>query len=242
MSRIASSATSIIFHSQAALTDLRKEFDKVSANAVVIPHGHYRDVYPPAVDRRFARRELDLPADGCIFLCFGLVRKYKNIEGLVSAWQQNDGLAANSFLLVAGEPLPAEYGDDIMALVGRTRNTIAHLRHIPAEQVHIYFSAADIVVLPFQRTLTSGSLLLAMSYDKPIVAPKLDVIAETIGEAGGLLYDPHDDHGLSTVLGEAAKADLTSVARLTRRECDKFDWTMIAQMTVTVYRSACQAT
>ena len=237
MNRIANSATCVIFHSNAARADLKEEFNNNKAKAVVIPHGHYRDVYHPAIDRQLARRELDLPTDSRLYLCFGLVRKYKNIEGLVGAWKQNNGPLADSVLLVAGEPLPTEYGNEISELVGYTPNTIAHLRHIPAEQVHLYFSAADIVVLPFHRTLTSGSLLLAMSYDKPIVAPKFDVITEVLGAARELLYDPLDDSGLSTALRQAAMAELTSVARLTRRECDKLSWTMIAEQTVSAYRS-----
>jgi glycosyltransferase involved in cell wall biosynthesis len=241
MRRIASSASRVIVHSQAALADLTQDLGRNVRKTVVIPHGHYRDVYSSVVDRLAAKSALGLPGDSFVYLCFGLVRKYKNIEGLLKAWTRSRGLPPDALLVLAGEPLQPEYGEKINLLAKDNKNVIAHLRHIPAGQIHLYYSAADIVVLPFQRTLTSGSLLLAMSFGKPVIAPGLDVIVEALGAAGELLYDPFDEGGLCRALETASSIDLTSLAKCTRAECDKLSWSAIAKMTICTYNAACQA-
>ena len=241
MRRIANSAKRVIVHSQAALVDLTRDLDLNAGKTVVIPHGHYRDVYTSVIDQVVAKSALGLPKDSLVYLCFGLVRKYKNIEGLLKAWRRSRGLPPDALLVLAGEALQPEYGEEVNLLAQSSKNVIAHLRHIPAGQVHLYFSAADIVVLPFQRTLTSGSLLLAMSFDKPVIAPGLDVIVEALGAAGELLYDPFDEGGLCRALETASSTDLTSLAKRTRSECDKLSWSAIAQLTVSTYNAACQA-
>lgn len=98
-----------------------------------------------------------------------------------------------------------------------------------------YCSAAGIVVLPFQRMLTSGSLLLAMTFDKPVIAPRLAVIAEALGPAGDLLYDPQDERGLAGAIELGARTDLRSLAGRTRRQCDQLAWRAIAQQASSVY-------
>jgi len=241
MRRIARSASRVIVHSQAALVDLRDELDLNLRKTVVIPHGHYREVYYSAIEQKVSKRDLGLPEDSFVYLCFGLVRKYKNIEGLLRAWKQSRNLPPHALLVVAGEALQPEYGEEVNLLAQSSQNVVAHLRHIPDEQVHLYFSAADVVVLPFQRTLTSGSVLLAMSFDKPVIAPRFDVIIETLGAAGELLYDPFDEGGLCRALQEAGSTDLTSLAQRTRRQCDNLSWPAIAKMTASTYSAACQA-
>jgi glycosyltransferase involved in cell wall biosynthesis len=239
MRRIARSASRVIVHSQAALAEVADELDFESAKTAVIPHGHYRDVYHSAIDQRVAKRELGLPAESLVYLYFGLVRRYKNIEGLLSGWRENPNLPPGAVLVIAGETLEPEYGEEIRRLTQSRANVVAHLRHIPAEQVHLYFSAADVVVLPFHRMLTSGSLLLAMSFDKPVIAPRFDAIVEALGPAGEFLYDPLDDDGLRRALGMAARADLASQAQHTRRQCDEISWSTIAEMTIATYNAAC---
>jgi beta-1,4-mannosyltransferase len=238
---IASAASRVIVHSVAALQQLRQELRLSAAKMVVIPHGHYREVYKPAVDKQVARERLGLPAESLIYLCFGLVRRYKNIEGLLKAWSQSHTLSHINVLVLAGEALDLNYAEEIRGLAQSNTNVILRLRHIPAEEVHLYFSAADIVVLPFSRTLTSGSLLLAMSFDKPIIAPRFDVIVEALGPAGALLFDPSEADALHRALGAAASADLAAIAERVRPQCDRLSWSAIAEMTVSTYDAACQS-
>lgn len=232
---LARAADKIIVHSRAALAELTHELRLNPAKTSVIPHGHYRDIYHPAVEQRAAREALGLPAEGLVYLCFGIVRRYKNIEGLLSVWKSAAGRPTGRVLVLAGEALEPDYAGQVRELARGCPNTIAHLQRIEDERVQLYFSAADIVVLPFQRMLTSGSLLLAMTFDKPVIAPRLAVIAEALGPAGDLLYDPQDERGLAGAIESAARTDLRSLAGRTRRQCDQLAWRAIAQQTSHTY-------
>jgi glycosyltransferase involved in cell wall biosynthesis len=238
MRRVAASASKVIVHSQAALAELEGPLGLERDRTAVIPHGHYREVYHTSIDQAAARKKLELPSKTFIYLCFGLVRKYKNIEQLLLAWEKWRNSLPGSLLLLAGEALDPEYGEQITRLTRSCPDVLLHLRHVPTEEVHLYFSAADVVVLPFERTLTSGSLLLAMSFEKPVVAPRFGVIAETVGAADDLLYDPLNDDSLGEALRLAACLDSAANAKKTRIQCDQFAWRAIAQTTVCTYLAA----
>ncbi|MEB3209749.1 MAG: glycosyltransferase, partial [Leptolyngbyaceae bacterium] len=102
----------------------------------------------------------------------------------------------------------------------------------------VYFSAADIVVLPFRSVSTSGSLLLAMSYGKPVIAPKIGGIASTLAEADDLLYDPDDDLGLLHALNAGMEINDVEMGKRVNQVCDRLSWASIAQQTSQLYIKA----
>jgi len=46
------------------------------------------------------------------------------------------------------------------------------LDFIPDNDIQIYMNAADIIVLPYLDILNSGVAILAMSFGKPVIAPR----------------------------------------------------------------------
>src|SRR5690606_10250440 len=46
------------------------------------------------------------------------------------------------------------------------------------EMVADFFAASDVVVLPFRNILNSGSLILALSFNRPVVAPAIGSLTE----------------------------------------------------------------
>jgi glycosyltransferase involved in cell wall biosynthesis len=94
-----------------------------------------------------------------------MIRPYKGIENLLQVWQANQTSFQNHTLLIAGKPLDTAYEQKIAALITKSSNTILQANFIPSDLMHLYFSAADVVVLPFTQILTSGSLILPMSYN-----------------------------------------------------------------------------
>jgi beta-1,4-mannosyltransferase len=200
----------------------------------VIPHGHYRTIYPPAIAQNLARKQLNLPLDGFLYLNLGMLRPYKGIESLLQVWQEAQELSACS-LLIAGQPISEAYCHQLKSLFSHTKGIIFQPDFIPAEKMHLYFSAADVVVLPFTSILTSGSLILAMSYQKPIIAPRQGGIVETLNQADHLLYDSSDPQGLLKALKASTQEDLGELSNQVRIACDRLNWDDIAQQTASVY-------
>jgi beta-1,4-mannosyltransferase len=206
----------------------------------VIPHGHYQTIYPGAIAQQAARQQLNLPLDGLLYLNLGMIRPYKGIESLFQVWQewqadQELSTPNNCNLLIAGQPITETYRRHLESLLGNTPGIIFHPNFIPAAKMHLYFSAADIVVLPFTHILTSGSLILAMSYHKPIIAPRQGGIVETLSLADSLLYEPQDPHGLLKALRASTKVDLEILSQKVSAACDRLSWDKIAQQTTAVY-------
>jgi glycosyltransferase involved in cell wall biosynthesis len=227
----------IIFHNHSSLNAVKKDYDFPTHKAIVIPHGHYRDIYKPMVDRKAAREELDLPLNNRIYLNIGYLKPYKKIEKLINIWQNYQDIFTYNTLVIAGKPVNNSYYLQLQEISKNTPRFILIPKFIESSKIHLFFSAADVVVFPFEKILTSGSLILAMSYNKPIIAPDLGGIAETLGLAGQLLYDHNDEQGLLKTLQQSTTMDLQALSLLVKQECDALDWELIAQKTAQFYQT-----
>ncbi len=231
-------ALRIIVHSDSALH--RMTGDKMllgPAPVSVIPHGNYAQAYSAQVPTLEARRELGLATDKILFLYFGFVRPYKNVDGLIAAWRALPELAQRATLIIAGDAGDADYHGYISALAQNVPGLVLRLTRVPDPQVHLYFSAADVVVLPFTRILTSGSLLLAMTFAKPVIAPGLETVLENLSGADDLVYNQNDNQGIqkSLLLAASREANLTGLRKRMEILCAELGWDRIASLTSFAY-------
>jgi glycosyltransferase involved in cell wall biosynthesis len=229
-------ASAVIVHGRAGQADAVRTLGCPADRVFVIPHGHYRGAYGPLQPSADARRRLGLSGQARVILFFGFLRPYKGLELLLSAWRKLN--VRDAILLLAGESLIPGYTAELARLIQATPG-VRHLdRFAPPDEVAVLFSAADAVVLPFRAVQTSGSVLLAMSYGRPVIAPRLGELPETLGDAADLLFTPGDEDDLRRQLSRALTLDLTDLARRTGIACDRLDWGPIAAATAEVYRRA----
>ena len=232
-------APALVVHLPSHRDWLARQYGSAADKAAVIPHGHYRLVYPAAVPQAEARAALELPQTGLIYLNLGMLRPYKGIEPLLSAWEQVPAERADATLLIAGKAQDPAYGQQLVDCAAGMAGVQLREGFIPSERIHLYYSAADVVVLPLQRILISGSLILAMSYGKPIIAPRLPAATETLGSADWLLYHPDDGNGLYRVLAQSQQVDLEALSQLVIQACDRLDWSSIGRQTYQLYCQCC---
>lgn len=230
-------ADRLIVHHQTSLSELAELYQFNCCKATVIPHGHYRTVYGEAIDPLEARAILGLPPTGKVFLNLGMLRPYKGLERLLQVWTNHPEVTAEHTLLIAGKVLDEAYGQQLIKQVAEAKGAILHQGFVENHLIPVYLSAADVVVLPFENILTSGSLVLAMSYGKAIIAPRSPGIVETLGSAAQLLYDPQDSQGLLQAIHHATEVDLTALGQQISQECDRLNWDAIGEKTGGVYRS-----
>lgn len=240
--RIARVAHEVILHSQSALAAVGEAYRLNAAHAHVIPHGHYCGVYglPPSCAE--ARASLGLPQEGTVFLAFGLLRPYKGTEDLLDAWSAfaSSPEGRDSSLVIAGDCLDSSY----LTLLQKRCAALPRVRldagFVPDSRVAPYFAAADVVVTPFRQILTSGSLLLALSFKKPVVARRLPLVEEVLGDADAFTYDPKDEAGLAGALRRAATDDTLRAAMKEAVEgrLAAFGWDQVGRSTLAVYEAA----
>ena len=73
---------------------------------------------------------------------------------------------------------------------------------IKKEEVQYYFNCADVVVAPFTRITTSSSVILASSFGKPIICPKIGNLKD-LPDNIGFFYNPRNDDGLLECMKQA---------------------------------------
>jgi beta-1,4-mannosyltransferase len=173
----------------------------------VVPHGSYIGVYPEGRPREAVRRDLGLAQDSFVFLCFGEVRGYKEIELLLAAFSSVSLPSAR--LVVAGNVKDARIGATLRAAAETDARIVTLPGFVPEAQVGELFQACDAAVLPRGEPGTSGSLILALSLGLPVVAADVPTARELAGDGeAGWLFRSHDASSLCVAL-ESAAADPT---------------------------------
>ena len=169
--------------SQTAADEAKARFPHLETlPSFVIPRGHYRDSHEVNVSRQAAREHLGLPQDAKVILNFGQIRKYKNVPHLVRTFLElND---KNSALLVAGTPRTPRLERKIRDAAQGDPRVRLHLEFIPDDDLQYYFAAADLMVLPYKDILHSGSALMALSLDTPVLVPNLGSMEELGARTG----------------------------------------------------------
>ena len=175
-----------------------------------MPHGSYIGAYPEGRSRSEVRNELGLPQDSFVFLCFGELRGYKEIELLLAAFSAAPLPEAR--LIVAGNAKIPSVGSAVRAAPANDSRILSMLGFVPEERVTELFHACDAAVLPRGDGGTSGSLVLALSMGLPVVAADVPTVRElTRGGEAGWLFRPHDLSSLRTAL-ELAVSDPSAAA------------------------------
>ena len=210
---------------------------KDSSKIKIIPAGNYIDAYPNAVDRKDARDKLGFKSENFIFLSFGLIRPYKGITELIDVF--NDIDHPQSKLLIAGKPFHEKIAEEIRDKCCANNNIMLIFEDIPENEVQIYMNAADIVVLPYRDILTSGVVILAMSFSKAVIAPAMGCISDILDEKGSFLYEPSNKDGLTNSMKLALGTDLEDLRNMGNYNFElakKFDWEDIGRKIFEVYK------
>lgn len=203
-------------------------------NAVhVIPHGNYIGYYPNRISKSDARKQLDVPEGSFVYLFLGLIRPYKGLEELFSAFKKLDG--PNARLLVAGRVFGVDGYEIRLKEIIRNDSRIKLIpEFVPDEALQTYFNACDVFVLPYRHITTSGAAALALSFGRPIIAPDITSFQEVITRETGILYNPSQADALLSSLREAgnrswSEAEIYSCAH-------QFDWDKLGPRLAALYR------
>ncbi|MFF2371014.1 glycosyltransferase family 4 protein [Agromyces sp. NPDC058110] len=197
----------------------------------VTPHGHYRLDYDVTLPREQARAERGVGSGAPVVASVGMIRRYKNIPELVRTVVAGD---ADVELVIAGKPAGAELADEIRTAAADDPRVRLDLAFQSDAAIMAWIRAADVVVLPYRAIQNSGSAILALSADRPVVVPALGAMRELQEQVGAdwvRCYEGEfDADELARTLEWAARP------RADRAPLDRLDWGPIAQRTVEAYR------
>jgi glycosyltransferase involved in cell wall biosynthesis len=207
--------------------------DHLADRIQVIPHGHFIDCYENRITREEARAMLDYKEDVILFLYFGGIRPYKGILELIDAFRTIK--CPQVRLLIVGSPANDTIKAELLCRCQTDSRIRTHLQFVPQAEIQIYMNAADVTVFPYRDILTSSSVVLAMSFGKAIIVPRIGCISETLDTQGGFLYDPNDGDGLLEAIQNALSSDVDAMGRYNRDKVEHCDWEEIAKKTLELY-------
>ncbi len=195
------------------------------------PHPRYDFHSYSHPDQQTARQKLGIN-EKYVLLFFGIVRKYKGLMTLLRAFPAIlQRLSGNVRLIIAGEFYddPRPYLSAISNSGCAEKITIEN-RYIPNEEMGIYFSAADVVVLPYESASQSGITQTAFGFGKPVISTQVGGLPETINPAKtGLLCRPNDPEKLAEAVIEFYRLSKTVDWKTNiENESERFSWDNMA--------------
>jgi len=191
-----------------------------------ILHGHYRDWYG-----RYAKAG-QVPGR---IVFHGLVRRYKNVPALVTAFRGVTDPSAS--LHVLGKPSTPELADRIRAAAGDDSRIRLELSFVDDAELVAAITSAELVVLPYQEMHNSAAVLTALSLDRPVLVPDNEVNRKLAAEVGpGWIHTYTGD--ISTAALEDALAAVHCDRPAGRPDLDDRDWDLGGVQHADAYRLA----
>ena len=188
-----------VVHSDYDLRAITSAYPLGMAPVRIVRHGPYDHLARP-------RLAVSVPQQGSEpmrLLYLGLVRPFKGVEDLVTAFSGLERKDAERFrLTIVGETwegwsAPAE-------AIARSRHAdlIERVdRYVTDAELSAYFARADAVVLPYHRSSASGPLQIAMSAGLPVVVTAVGGLVEAVRDyPGAILVPPSDPEALRDAL------------------------------------------
>lgn len=221
-------------HDEAVLLHLRPKLGR-HTQPFIIPHGSYVGYYPAEISPSEARAALGIPMDAFVYLMLGGIRPYKGAEELIDAFKGLEGDHVR--LVIAGHVHEPAYARSLHQRAGGDARILLHLEHVPDADIQRFMRAADVCVFPYREATTSGAAILALSFERPIIAPTLGPFSLLIRESAGILYDPESPLGLQNALRQAEEMNQEEARLAIRAYLETITWERVGARHAEMYRS-----
>lgn len=216
-------------HAQSILRD--RHGDNHRIERMLHPADSDADLLP----KEEAKKELDI--EGPVILTFGFVEEKKRYQDVIRVLPD----LPNATYVIAGGFRDGE-GQDVadecrnLAAELGVENRIRFTGYVDSEDVPVIFSAADVVVLPYERVSQSGVVNDALAYERPVVASSLPAFEELRDEFGCLLtYEDSSEleSALDTAIYDTTERDRLQTAAAAY--IDEIHWDSFAAKTRRLY-------
>jgi glycosyltransferase involved in cell wall biosynthesis len=218
-------------------------YDYPPERAHAIVHGNEGIFYAFAQENVDLRARYDLPEDAPVVLFFGYLAPSKGLPELLRAF----GLVhqrSPARLVVAGYPSKFVDLNELLALadeVGASEAITFDPRYIPIEEVKALMELATVVVYPYRSSTQSGSLQVAYTFGRPVVATRVGGLPEVVDDGqSGLLVEQGDveelAHAILKIVGDPALAARMGEHARHLSET-RYAWAAVAGQIFAVYES-----
>ena len=197
---------------------------KPGARYKILPHPIYSN-FGKLVEKNEARNLLNLPVKQKLLLFFGFIRDYKGLDILLEAMKKLKDEEIK--LIIAGEFYSNE--DKYKKIINDHKlNDKLYLftKFIPTSEVKYYFSASDVVILPYRDATQSGIVQIAMNFRKPVIATNVGGLGEVvINNRTGYIVEKENPKALSETIDKFYSENKESeFIENISSEVEKYSW------------------
>lgn len=225
----------LIVHNEQSKKRLTEMFRIEEKKILVIPHGTYK-VKHLASDPRDSRKTN--------YLMFGVMRKYKGIDILLDAVSKipREKRLQMEFI-IAGQQYMNQDTTDYPGMIDKLGigDCVKFIRRrIGDEELPQLFDWADVCVFPYREIYGSGALLMAYSFEKPVIASDVPAfVEETDSGSTGMLFKNKDSEALAEILVRFSNLSCEErdnmIASIRALVNNKYNWVLSAKMTADLY-------
>lgn len=224
----------IIVHNEMSREMLHK-YSNYKKDIFVIPHGTY-DTYKNTKQEKVHEK--------ITFLQFGLIREYKGVDILLEAISLlPKNICESCKFVIAGNLKKSYYDFDIYEKVKKLNieeSVELIIRRIEDDEIPNLFNNVDYCVFPYRHIYGSGALLMAYTYNKPVIVSNIPVfIEETENGSTGLVFESCDSNDLAIKiidLYNKSQEDIIAYKNNIKNLVDKkYNWTNSAKLTIEAY-------
>jgi len=172
----------LLVHTENNKDTLIKKF-KINKNKIhLIPYGPLNFFKTKNISQSEAKKHLGLKDKNKIILFFGTIRKYKGLDILIKAFAKVSRALPNVRLIIAGENwIEWKPYETLINKYHLQDKIISHIRYIPSEEIQYYFTAADLVVLPYTHFDAQSAVgNVTVAFNKPIIASSVSGIKDSL--------------------------------------------------------------
>lgn len=190
------------------------------------PHPIY-DTYGDVLDKASARKLLKLPENTPLVLFFGFIRKYKGLDLLLEALRETPDIHA----IIAGECYEDwSFYDQIIQEHQLSERVHLFTDFIPADQVRLFFSAADLVVQPYKTATQSGISQIAYHFEKPMIVTNVGGLPEIVTQGvSGYVVVPEPLAIAEAMIDFFANARMYTMQNGVKEEKKRFSWSYLVE-------------
>lgn len=221
------SCDAFITMSEKVLEDLQR-FEKTKP-VQLVRHPLY-DTFGDIITKEEAREKLNINKEEKIVLFFGFIRKYKGLDLLLEAMNDEQIKNAGIKLLVAGEFYEdaKQYEEQINRLGIRER-LILKTDFISDSEVKYYLCAADAVIQPYRNATQSGVTPLAYHFEKPMIVTNVGGLPALVPDGkAGIVTEPQPASIASAILKFYQLGETYFIPHL-RSEKQKYSWAVLVE-------------
>ena len=199
------------------------------------------DNFGEAVAKNEARIKLSLPENEKIILFFGFIRKYKGLDILLDAMNDDRIRQSNIKLLVAGEFYEdRKEFDELLAKLNISSQLILRTDFIADSEVRYYLSAADFVIQPYRNATQSGVTPLAYHFEKPMLVTNVGGLPDLVPDGKvGIVTEPNAESIATGILRLYELGENFFLPHL-REEKKKYSWNKLSEAIIKIADESCK--